>query len=129
MGKRDRSIGGRKCQAAWRLPVCRRKEDQRRCAAEKRKPSGATQEDIRLLTGKYRLTKVIDLRMSDECREAPDPDIPGVEYIPIGLMQEDRNDHEVNEMTGMYTRDPAQAVLQMALFRSDGWKYVSGTCL
>ena len=28
------------------------------------KPSGATQEDIRLLTGKYRLTKVIDLRMS-----------------------------------------------------------------
>ena len=79
------------------------------------KLSGATQEDIRLLTGKYRLTKVIDLRMSDECREAPDPDIPGVEYIPIGLMQEDRNDHEVNEMTGMYTRDPAQAVLQMAL--------------
>lgn len=76
---------------------------------------GATQEDIRLLTGKYRLTKVIDLRMSDECREAPDPDIPGVEYISIGLMREDRNDHEVNEMTGMYTRDPAQAVLQMAL--------------
>ncbi|MCH1981294.1 tyrosine-protein phosphatase [Ruminococcus sp. OA3] len=79
------------------------------------KLSGATEEDIQLLTGRYHLKKVIDLRMSDECREAPDPDIPGVKYFPIGLMQENRNDHEVHEMTGMYTKDPARAVLQMAL--------------
>jgi protein-tyrosine phosphatase len=59
----------------------------------------ATQEECRLLTERYRVRTIIDLRMGRERRQAPDPAIPGVENMlapllpmkTIGVVWEDYN--------------------------------------
>lgn len=42
-----------------------------------------TGKDIRILTGTYSLTSIIDLRTTKEREEKPDPVIPGVSYYPL----------------------------------------------
>lgn len=47
-----------------------------------------TAGDMAVLTGRYNLKTVIDLRTETEARERPDVEIPGVTYIRIPLMEE-----------------------------------------
>lgn len=48
--------------------------------------AGATKEEIRLLTEKYGLRRVIDLRTPAEKNTEPDPEIDGVSYFHIPLV-------------------------------------------
>ncbi len=50
--------------------------------------SGATAEDLRRLSGEYRMKAVIDLRTAMERRERPDLRADGAAYLPIPLFDE-----------------------------------------
>ena len=50
--------------------------------------AGATEEDIRRLKDDYHLSVVIDLRMTSEVAEAPDPEIDGVKNLHLGIIDE-----------------------------------------
>ena len=51
--------------------------------------ANATEEDIRRLREDYNLSAVIDLRMTSEVESAPDPEIEGVKYLHLGIMDEE----------------------------------------
>ena len=49
----------------------------------------ATEADIERLKEYYHLAVVIDLRMTSEVEGAPDPEIDGVKYLHLGIMDEE----------------------------------------
>lgn len=48
----------------------------------------ATENDKKLLVDTYGLNMVIDFRTAQECKDRPDPRIPGVEYIWHPIFEE-----------------------------------------
>ena len=50
---------------------------------------GATEGDIQRLKDVYHLSVVADLRMTSEIEGAPDPEIDGVKYLHLGIMDEE----------------------------------------
>ena len=49
---------------------------------------GAGDEDLRILCEEYDLRTIVDFRAPMEIREKPDPDLPGVEYVPLPVLNE-----------------------------------------
>ncbi len=63
----------------------------------------ATPADMERLTGYYGLTLVIDMRTTDEVAQAPDPGIPGVDWMHVRIVDEDSEDS--NELAAVqYTK-------------------------
>lgn len=52
------------------------------------KLSEASEEDIHILSEKYRLSKIIDLRTETERKEMPDVAVAGAEYMPVPIFDE-----------------------------------------
>ena len=52
------------------------------------KLSNATEEDVERLVSVYRLAVDVDFRGDGEVEKAPDPEMPGVEYLNIHIMDE-----------------------------------------
>ena len=50
--------------------------------------ANASEEDIQRLKDDYRLCLVIDFRTTSEIEAAPDPEIDGVEYLHLGIIDE-----------------------------------------
>ena len=48
--------------------------------------SDATAEDIRRLREDYHLSLILDMRDDDEIRQSPDPEIPGVRWVQIPII-------------------------------------------
>lgn len=69
------------------------------------KLSGATNEDIATLTGKYHLTEVIDLRVSAEIADNPDPVIDGVTADSVSVVDES-SPRYITAATFVPTDDP-----------------------
>ena len=51
--------------------------------------ANATEEDIRILQDDYHLSTIVDLRMTAEAESAPDPEIEGVKYLRLGIIDEE----------------------------------------
>ena len=51
--------------------------------------ANATEEDIRILQDDYHLSTIVDLRMTAEAESAPDPEIEGVKYLHLGIIDEE----------------------------------------
>lgn len=51
--------------------------------------ASATDEDIQRLRDDYHLSVVLDLRMNREVEAAPDPEIPGVRNLHLGIIDEE----------------------------------------
>lgn len=63
----------------------------------------ATDEDIRILTGRYHLTEVCDFRTRVEREAEPDPHIPGVKNVYVPILDE----KEVGSvMAAAHVQDP-----------------------
>lgn len=79
------------------------------------KLSGATEEDLKILTEKYNLKQVVDFRTSGEVSSEPDPDIEGVTNTNVRVLDEssDTGKSAANAMTGIYQDDPAAAMISM----------------
>lgn len=61
--------------------------------------AGATEEDIRRLKDDYHLSVVIDLRMTSEAQEAPDPEIDGVRSLHLGIIDEEAMEKKRQSLT------------------------------
>ena len=51
--------------------------------------ANATEEDIWILKDDYHLSTIVDLRMATEVESAPDPEIEGVKYLHLGIIDEE----------------------------------------
>mgnify|MGYP002627243353 CR=1 FL=1 len=104
----------------------------------------ATPEECALLAGRYQVRTIIDLRMRNERRQAPDPQIPGIEQVEVpllpmkalGVVREDYNWAELitmrwnpddYDMRRIYehlvdeaTSDEWQTIFQVLLDNHDG---------
>lgn len=70
----------------------------------------ATENDKKLLVDTYGLNMVIDFRTAQECKDRPDPRIPGVEYIWHPIFEEKasgitREKDEENDFLEDFTQD------------------------
>lgn len=61
------------------------------------KLSEAAEADIRRLREDYHLSVVLDLRTTDEIETEPDPEIPGVRNLHLGVLDETRFDEKKGE--------------------------------
>ena len=61
--------------------------------------AGAAEEDIRRLKEDYHLSVVIDLRMTSEVAEAPDPEIDGVRNLHLGIIDEEAMEKKRQSLT------------------------------
>ena len=59
--------------------------------------TGATEEDLRILSEDYHVTTVVDLRNLAEINETPDPEISGAENVHIAL----RDESQAQALQGM----------------------------
>ena len=46
----------------------------------------ASEEDLRVLRERYRLSLILDMRGESEIRRAPDPDVPGAKWVQTDII-------------------------------------------
>ena len=57
----------------------------------------ATESDLRLLSDKYHVETVVDLRMDDEVMSSPDPEVHGAENVHISIMDKKEMESEIKK--------------------------------
>ena len=59
--------------------------------------SNATESDLRLLSEKYHVETVVDLRMDAEVIQSPDPELQGAENVHISILDEKEMESEMKK--------------------------------
>ena len=78
--------------------------------------NGMSQEEMDVLTERYALSTVIDLRTVEEVAQKPDPEMENVQYIPLPVMQEGQDASRqaaIVEIYRVYGKDPGKAYVEM----------------
>ena len=74
--------------------------------------SGAKSEAIHTLENELRIRFVVDFRMSEECRQKPDPQIPGAEHLSLPVLEMEDMPLADPESLRLYT-DPKTDRMQL----------------
>ena len=87
--------------------------------------SNATEEDVRILSEVYHVTAIVDFRSPMETTQAPDPEIPGAEYVSISLEDKDKQESspatlaEMASVEMQFSDEPGRAMIEMIRL---GWR-------
>lgn len=80
--------------------------------------ANATEEDIEILSDVYHVTLIVDFRSPVETTQAPEPEIPGAEYVNISLEDMQRQTGASSDMATMmsiemqYSDEPGRAEVE-----------------
>ena len=87
--------------------------------------SDAAAEDIEKLSEVYHVTAIVDFRSPMETTQAPDPEIPGAEYINISLEDKEKEANspatlaEMASVEMQFSDEPGRAMVEMIRL---GWR-------